>query len=202
MYNFTFGNPDLDPETIDTYEISLGAEFTQSLSSRVTFYHNEGNDSVVALGYSAQNEGKTRSQGFELEARYDFGRGSYLSMNYTYIRWISPHVEYRNWWAPRHLGNVMANIRLSRYLNLYVDCHIEDGFRRNVGDSRDDMSGYAVVNTTLIAKKLLKDFEDLELRGSIYNLFDKDYTSPDDFLLPDDMPQPGRNFMIEVRYTF
>jgi outer membrane receptor protein involved in Fe transport len=97
---------------------------------------------------------------------------------------------------------VIANIRLSRYLNLNVSCHIEDGFRRNVGDSRDDMAGYAVVNTTLIAKKFLKGYENLEVRGSIYNLFDKDYTSPEDPSLPDDMPQPGRNFFIEVKYKF
>jgi outer membrane receptor protein involved in Fe transport len=98
---------------------------------------------------------------------------------------------------------VIANIRLSRYLNLNVSCHIEDGFRRNVGDTRDDMAGYAVVNTTLIAKYFLKGYENLEVRGSIYNLFDKDYTSPDYTIgLPDDMPQPGRNFFIEVKYKF
>jgi len=44
LYNLRFAIPglDLDPETIDTYEISLGAEFTPSLTSRVTFFHNEG----------------------------------------------------------------------------------------------------------------------------------------------------------------
>jgi len=62
------------------------------------------------------------------------------------------------------LGNVIANIRLSRYLNLNVSCHIEDGFRRDVSDTRDDMAGYAVVNTTLIAKNFLKGYENLEVR--------------------------------------
>jgi iron complex outermembrane receptor protein len=204
LYNLRFAAPnlDLDPETIDTYEISLGAGITPSLSSRVTFFHNEGKDSVVALWENAQNENKMRSQGVEAEARYDFPRGTYLAMNYTYVRWISPHIQLRNWWAPRHFGNVMANIRLSRYLNFYASCHIEDGFRRNRGDRRDDMSGYAVVNTTLIAKKFLKGYEGLEVRGSIYNLFDKDYTSPEAPSLPDDMPQPGRNFIVEVSYKF
>ncbi|MBN1550450.1 TonB-dependent receptor [bacterium] len=202
LYNVRFAEPHLDPETIDTYEISLGAEFTPSLSSRTTFFHNEGKDNVVALGEIAQNEGKTLSQGVELEARYDFGRGSYLSMNYTYIRWVSPHVGLRNWWAPRHMGNVMANVRLSRYLNFFVDCHIEDGFRRNIDDPRDDMSGFAIVNTTLIATKFLKGYENLELRGSIYNLFDKDYTKPSYPELYNDMPQPGRTFLMEVKYKF
>ena len=97
----------------------------------------------------------------------------------------------------------MANIRLSKYLNFYASCHIEDGWRRTRGDRRDDMSGYTIVNTTLIAKKFLKGYENLELRGSIYNLFDKDYTSPTDKnQLPEDMPRPGRSFMVEVKYKF
>ena len=70
-----------------------------------------------------------------------------------------------------------------------------------MGDSRDDMAGYAVVNTTLIAKKFLKGYENLEVRGSIYNLFDKDYTCPE-AILPNDMPQPERNFFVEVKYKF
>jgi outer membrane receptor protein involved in Fe transport len=96
----------------------------------------------------------------------------------------------------------MANIRLSKHLNFYTSCHIEDGFRRNVGDPRDDKSGYAIVNTTLIVKKFLKDYEGLELRGSVYNLLDKDYTSPEQPDLPDDMPRPGRHFLVEVKYKF
>jgi len=64
------------------------------------------------------------------------------------------------------------------------------------------MSGYAVVNTTLIAKKFLKGYENLEMRGSIYNLFDKDYTTPEPPRIPGDMPQPGRNYLVEVTYKF
>jgi iron complex outermembrane receptor protein len=96
----------------------------------------------------------------------------------------------------------MANIRLSKYLNFYASCHIEDGFRRDIGDTRDDMSGFAVVNTTLIARNFLKGYGGLEVRGSIYNLFDKDYTSPDYPEIPNDTPQPGRNFIVEVSYKF
>ena len=104
---------------------------------------------------------------------------------------------------PRYRGNIMANIRLSKYLNFYASCHFEDGFRRDRGDPRNNMSGYGIINTTLIAKKFLRNYEGLEVRGSVYNLFDKDYTSPTTmFGLPDDLPRPGRNFMVEVKYKF
>ena len=123
-------------------------------------------------------------------------------INYTYQRWISPHTNLRNWFAPRHIGNVMANIRLSKYLNFYAACHFEDTFRRMNGDTRDNMSGFGIVNATLIAKKFLKGYEGLELKGSVYNMFDKDYTTPTGPEIPNDLPMPGINFLLEIKYKF
>ena len=145
------------------------------------------------------NYDKIKSEGLEAEVKYDFGKGSYLRMNYTYLI----YKKRRFWMIPRHVGNIMLNIRFSRFLNFYSDCHFECGWKRSKGDSRDDMSGYGIVNTSIILKKFLKGFEGFEIRGSIYNLFDKDYTSPTDKNeLPGDLPMPGRNFMIELKYRF
>jgi len=97
----------------------------------------------------------------------------------------------------------MVNIRLSKHLNFNTSCHLRAGYERQIGDPRDDVSGSAIVNSTLIAKKFLRGFDGLELRGSVYNLFDKDYVEPSALSsLPDDIPMPGRNFMLGLRYTF
>jgi iron complex outermembrane receptor protein len=65
------------------------------------------------------------------------------------------------------------------------------------------MQGYSIVNATLIAKKILKGYEGLELRASVYNLFDEDYTSPaGKNELPHDIPRPGQNFLFEISYKF
>jgi len=70
------------------------------------------------------------------------------------------------------------------------------------GDTRDDPAGCGLVNATLIAKKFWKRYEELELRGSVYNLFDKDWIMPQTPLLPNDLPMPGINFLVEVRGKF
>jgi len=204
LYNLGTGDPGLDPEEVDTYQVSLGAEITPSLSSRVTWFRNSVKDHISIMMkpgpkfFRNVNFDKKKSEGLEVEMKYDFGRGTYLAVNYTYIILKEMFL----WVTPKHRGNVMANIRLSRYLNFYAACHFEDGWRRDSGDKRDDMSGYGIVNVTLIAKKFLKGYEGLELRGSVYNLFNKDYTSPAKTQLPNDTPRPGRNFMIEVKYKF
>jgi iron complex outermembrane receptor protein len=214
LYDILFNNPDLDPEEVDSYQVSVGAEFTPSFSSRVTWFRNDKEDYISwqTFPFRNRNCGKVRSEGVIVEMKYDFGRGSYLAMNHTYLT----HKKEMFSIIPRYTGNIMANIRLSRYLNLYADCHIEDGFRRDrslersfrekfTSKRRDDMSGFAVVNATLIAKKFWKEYEELELRGSVYNLFDKDYTAPTGWgvdVLSNDLPMPGRNFMVEVKYKF
>ena len=141
------------------------------------------------------NRGKLSDHGFEIEAKYDFGRGCYLSGHYSYLS--------RDDGSTIHTGNIMTNIRLSRNFNINADCSFLDGLARFLpNDTRDDPSGYAVVNATLIAKKFLKGYEGLELRASVYNLLDKEYTSPQGTELPNDLPMPGRNHLFEIKYDF
>jgi hypothetical protein len=97
----------------------------------------------------------------------------------------------------------MANIRLSRYLIFYADCVIYDGFERwQPEDDRDDPSGTAIVNATLIAKKFLKEYEGLGFRGSVYNLLDKHWKIVMGPEILDDKPGEGINFLLELRYKF
>ncbi|MDY6863409.1 MAG: TonB-dependent receptor [Thermodesulfobacteriota bacterium] len=203
------GNPDLDPEEVDTYEVSLGAEFNPYLSGRITFFQNTIKDNIglsfdkTNWRFVFENRDKIRSKGFEAEMKYDFGRGSYLAVNYTYQDAENLDTDQRLWDVPRQKGNIMANIRLSRYLNFYTDCHIQDGFKREKGDYREDNSGFGVVNATLIMKKFLERYEEFEIRASVYNLFDKKYTFPTSKdSMPSDHPMPGRNFIIELQYEF
>ena len=125
-------------------------------------------------------------------------------MNYTYQDAKNLDTGERPYNVPRHKGNVMLKARLSRHLNAYADLLFQEGFTRQPGDSRqDDNPGFTVVNATLLAKRLAPRLEGLEIRGSVYNLFDKDYTVPTPkYGLPVDFPMPGRSVILEVRYVF
>jgi outer membrane receptor protein involved in Fe transport len=65
-----------------------------------------------------------------------------------------------------------------------------------------DYSSFTLVNATLIAKKFLKGYEGLELRGSVYNLFDEDWSIYMGESVPYGWPQPGINFLLEIKYIF
>ncbi len=188
----------LNPETIDTYEASLGADFTSSLSSRGTFYHRVVED-IISLASSGalsniENLGKSRDHGFEIEAKYDFGRGTYLAGIYSYMSF--------NRGPTVHVGDIIANIRLSRHLNFNADCIFWDGNERAADDTRDDPSGAGIVSATMIAKKFLKGYERLELRGSVFNLLDKDWSAPTGPEIPNDLPMSGISYLLEIKYKF
>jgi iron complex outermembrane receptor protein len=198
------GNPDLDPEIVDTYELSLGTEITDTFSGRITGFRNEIKDSVDRDVIEGQtiflNKAEIRSQGIEVETRYDFGRGTYLAGTYVYQDVENLDTKERPWNVVKHKGNILANIRLSKHFNLYTNVYLQGGYERESGDDRDNNEGFVTVNTTLIARKFI---DGLELRGSVYNLLGADYSFPTPAnTLPEDLPMPGRTFMVELQYTF
>ena len=209
LSNVAFGNPDLKNETVDTFELSFGANLLP-FSGQVTVFRNQIKNgiNVDVSGnpptYKYRNGKEYTRHGVELQMKYDFGRGTYLGMNYTHMNTDYPaDSKVVGWMRPERLGTLTGNVRLNKYLNLNAYLLYRGGWVRNPNDTRDDPGDYVIANTTLIAKNFLKELKGLEVRGSVYNLFNKDYTSPTGpGELPNDMPMPGINFMLELRYTF
>ncbi len=202
------GNPDLRPETVDTYELSAGAQITPTLDIRLTAFRNLIHDSIELATYETQdvfeNQGDIRTQGIEAEFTYEFGKGNHLAANYTYQDAQNLEADEALYKVPEHKGNLMANLRVSKYINLYGEYYFQEGFSRQKDDPRnDDNPGFGVCNATLIVRKFLPQPDTLEVRASVYNLLDEGYTVPTDKDgLPVDYPMPGRHFLVELQYTF
>jgi len=121
-------------------------------------------------------------------------------MNFTHL--YLPDQQHP-WSQSERFGTLTANVRLNRYLNLNTYLLYRGGWTRAEGDPRDDPGDYAIVNATLIARNFLEELKGLEVRGTVYNLFDKEYTAPcREGTIPGDVPMPGINFYVELRYTF
>ena len=213
MYEPYGGNPDLKPMTKDTYELTFGLRFLPSFNTQLTGFLYEPKNALapVLVGTSGRwqytnFDSNTKNRGVELQMKYDFGRGTYLSMSYTYIdlELRGPNGQrLSHYYMPSQLGTLNANIRLNRYLNLNAYLLYRGGWERMINDPREDPGDYAVVNATLIARNFLKELKGLEVRAAVKNLLNKAYTSPTAAgYLPDDMPMPGINFFLELRYTF
>ena len=161
LYHPVDGNPDLEPVTKDTYELNFGARFFPSFSAQITGYYFKGENEIgfelieTSLVSKYTNLESSEGKGFQLQMKYDFGRGTYLSMNYTYQDlelWEDYGQPKIAWWEPKHIGTLSGNIRLNRYLNLNSYLIYRGGWTRSNGDTREDPGDYALVNATLIAR--------------------------------------------------
>ncbi len=200
------GSPDLQPETIRTYEVGLGYKFSKITNINVNYFFNVIRDQI---SYEPLEEGSNISivgnfggsniQGVELEANADLGflwNGAQAFANYTYQDAESKGDPITG--QPRHKGNVGVNAGIGKYLNANIHAFISDERIRHEVDTRDDSPGYALLNLTLTAKEF---FKTMTIKASMFNLLDKDYNDPAAFI-PTDLPRPGRTFFVEVGYDF
>ncbi len=203
------GNSSLEPEKIRTYEVSLGYRFTDNFSANVNYFYNVIRDQIATVftvidGKTKRieaNTGSSNVQGIEFETRANlssYWRDAYVFANYTYQDAESSGDPLPD--VPKHQGNVGVNVGITKYLNANLHAFISDSSVRAEEDSRDDVSGYAILNLTLIAKEF---FNDLKVKASLFNLLNKEWEDPSLInTIPGDLPRPGRNFFIEFEYKY
>ncbi len=201
------GNENLKPETIDTYEVSVGYDITKQYAVQVNCFRNEIKD-LITLGPKPSatepapyinRPGETTVNGVELELTADIGRNKYAYANVSYQDAEDfegnelPDVA--DWKA-----NLGINWKLGQFFNINGNLNWIGERSRPEGDTRDNLASATLVDVTLIAKNFYKS---LEFRASVYNVFDEDYRDPSpNPLVPNDFPNNVRTFVLEARYTF
>ena len=197
------GNPGLDPEKINTFEVGLGYSFTSHVRASMNYFFNRIRGKIIVDTGSPkqfQNGGGARIQGVEAELKADFGNDNYVFSNYTFQDSEETRNRNRLPDVPVHSGNIGINAGLWKYANANVSTFISGPRPREDGDTRRDIPAQALVNLTLIGKNFIDNFE---VRGSVFNLFDKSYDDPaPKDTVSTDYPQQGRSFIIELRYQF
>ncbi len=198
------GNPNLDPEKINTYEIGLGYNFTNRVRGNINYFYNRIRDRIVVDKTQSpdkfENSSGARALGVEAELKADFGNDNYVFANYTFQKAEETRERRRLADVPVHSGNIGINAGFWKYANANLNTLFIGPRPREFDDTRHDLSSYALVNLTLIGRNFI---DNLEIKGSVFNLFDKSYkdSAPQD-TVPTDYPQPGRSFIIELQYQF
>ncbi len=83
------GNPDLDPETLQTTEFQIGYDFSERITSTATLFYTEIDDLIRTRTNENDTEiyenfGSVVSKGIEFETKYNFGRKKYAYINATF----------------------------------------------------------------------------------------------------------------------
>lgn len=196
------GNPQLQPETVKTYEASVGYTDNPTYKARISYFHNQYNNKIQLVpqlsGVSIfENTGETEVQGLEAELRREFTKHSYLYANYTYQQPKDSATGNRLADVPTHKGNLGGNYAITQKIGVYLNLFMSGERPRAVGDTRNAAPGYGLVDLTLISKNV---FKDLDLRASVHNLFGHKYADPAPTMIPGDFPREQRWLMLDALY--
>ncbi|MFO7877030.1 MAG: TonB-dependent receptor [Desulfovermiculus sp.] len=208
------GNPNLDPETSETYELGFDW-YPGALEAYLTYFYTDFEDKIEVVYTSDgtqtwENIGEATVSGFEGEVSYDVGTLFDCPweirpfVNFTYL------TEFEDEETDKELlfvSDVNMSYGLSvsdqdglsaRFNFSYVGEQDIDYYDPNTFEqSRMEKGGFTVADLS-IQKRILdfSSYGDLSLRGEVRNLFDKDYAYVKGY------PMPGRSFVLGMEYSF
>lgn len=197
-------NPDLDPETIETYELSVEREIIDGLSLFVGAFGMDCED-LLNLEIDPldglrvfRNITEVHTRGVETELRLSLEGGLTATASYSYqeAEQKDPDRRLRN--SPRHLAKLAITAPLPLD-SLYAGVELQYvGERRTLGGNKTD--DYLVANLTVTAADIAKG---LDLSVSIYNLFDEEYFDPGSAdHIQDQIEQEGLAFRVKLTWRF
>ncbi|MBI5605353.1 MAG: TonB-dependent receptor [Deltaproteobacteria bacterium] len=198
------GNLDLQPETIKTYELIYEQFISKVFRMEATGFYYKINNLISQRTDSAdglitfQNVDEVETKGFEWEMEGKWKNGWEGRLSYTYQDTTNSRTGESLAKSPKHMAKLNIMVPLLKD-KLFA------GAEGRYESSRKTLSGNEtgeifVANFTLFSRGLLPG---LELSGSVYNLFDKQYGLPGmEEHLQDSINQDGRTFRLKLTYRF
>ncbi len=199
------GNPDLNPETINTYELAFIWDPLVTLSFGTNFFYYDISDLVELVQdpgqttLTAQNARDQDGYGVELEMTWYALDNLQIKSNLAYQHSEDKATGERVPDAPGLQAYLTGNWEFLRDHTLDLQYYWIGDRERAVGDMREDIDDYSLVNLTL-RRKNIADHWDVALAAR--NLFDTDIREPSQAVINNDYPMEGQSFWAEVRFHF
>lgn len=148
LYLYRMANPELQPEKMMNYEISVGKRFSRYLGMDLTAYYSRGTDMIQVLDNRNVNTGRFINKGIELSVNSNPLDNLWLFGSYSYL-----HTSLANLTgAPKNQYYIGAELTLWKRLKISADLKGTGGLY--VADDVANQS-YVLLNTKLTYKILL-----------------------------------------------
>jgi iron complex outermembrane receptor protein len=207
------GNPDLDPETIDTYELALSHQVSSDLHYSANIYYYDIDDFIAFVPEPitgvliTQNIDKIKGRGFEYEMSYQALSNLRVLGNYAYQKSTNKTTSSDVGETPHHTLYLRSEWTVADAWRLNTQLNWVGTQDRAFGDSRPKVPSSTTVDFILGKGNILPE---LDVALTIRNAFDEDvfeasppasapFTTP---FVPKDFPMAGRSIYGELSYRF
>ncbi len=191
------GNDNLDPETIDTYELAFDYAYSPDLRLGLNLFYYKMDD-IIVFNPVAENTSGYSARGLEFEFKWDWTQFLTLRGNYAYQKSEDSSVTQGSYNAPQHQLYLRADYQLTSRWSVNTQATRVMDRERALNDPRSKMDDYTSVDLTLRGEDLLPG---VEIAFSVRNLTDANIFEPSapSALIPDDLPMAGRTVFAEIR---
>jgi len=168
--------PNIDPETIDTFDIGYVYKGIKT-GFKTTFFYSELDDIIVTslpLGFENSKGGTTK--GIELELDHKFNQKISFSGNLSYTDTEDDMTHRSIAGTSNWLSNLTLDYEPIHYLDLSVSYQYVGSKYREVDDPRDKLDAYGVVNMAATFSELVGKGTSIQI--GVNNLFDEDVRYP------------------------
>ena len=200
----SLGNPDLEPETIDTLELAFNYRPSPDFQTNFSLYSYKAEKLIEYVADSgatltAQNARDQDGYGFEWEVDWKLNRDLRISANYAWQHSEDAKTGADIHDAPGQQLFVNAHWKMAPQWSVNGQLNWIGDRKRAVGDSRAEISDYTLVNLSLKRRDIVPN---VDLTLSILNLFDEDAYEPSDGTIPNDFPLEGRSVWLQLNAGF
>ncbi|MBF0368749.1 MAG: TonB-dependent receptor [Magnetococcales bacterium] len=199
------GNPDLDPETIETLELAFDYRPTLNLRTGLNLFLYRLEDQIDYVPNTgettstAQNANRVDGEGFEVEAQWQASDTLEFNANFAYQKSTDATTGQRSPYAPAWQFQTGVYWNFLPDWFLYGDLNWVGDRPRAEGDTRAKVDDYAIVDLTLRRKNLWNNFDAALI---VRNLFDTEAYEPAPAEIPNDYPLEGLGIFGEIQYHF
>jgi iron complex outermembrane receptor protein len=196
------GNPDLDPETMETLEWAVDYRPSDELHLGANLFHYWWEDIIEQDATNTfQNQGEQTGYGLELEADWQPRDDLRLRGNYAYQHSEDEEANHVAGNAPNHQIHLQADWEFRPDWNLNTKLNWVGDRERSSGDNRSDLNDYHMLDMTLRYKKANSPWEMAVAGRNLLNTDAREPTSGTNAAaIPNDLPLARRNFFVELRY--
>lgn len=201
----SLGNPELNPETINTLEWSFNYRLNPNLQTTLTLFRYQSNDMIEFMAdangvtKTSQNARDQDGKGYELEFSWKPIQQFRVSSSYSVEDATDAKTGAAVPDAPGH--QVKLNADWEFYKNWFFNTQVDwvADRERAASDKRSQIANFTWINFTLRAKDILPS---LDLSLAVRNAADADAREPSSGRIAKDYPLESRSGWVELKYSF
>jgi iron complex outermembrane receptor protein len=207
------GNEDVDPETINMFELAFDYRPLSDLQGSLSFFAYRIDDRIEFVPNAAltervaDNVGEQDGYGLELEGKWDVTRRLEIEANYAYQNTDVKDANSDVPVAPKHQVYIDGKWEFIPRVLLSTQVNWVGERSRAAGDPRENVDDYTWVNAAVVATDL---WGRVGITVGVKNLFDVSSESPSPFeadvpggaFVPGDYPLEGRSYFVQGKVGF